>query len=91
MQKYEMFKQSSRKYNLDRMTIALMLDLRSLIDMHKKSPMVFTREQKLVIASHGFSVMKTINIESVKKYVEQAKPFIARINKIIIPNDRRFA
>jgi hypothetical protein len=91
MQKYEMFKQSSRKYNIDRMTIALMLDLKSLIELHKKSPMVFTREQKLVIASHGFSVMKTLNIESVKKYVEQAKPLIAKINKVIIPNDRRFA
>ena len=90
MQKYEMFKQSSRKYNLDRMTIALILDLKSLIELHKKSPMVFTREQKLVIASHGFSVMKTLNIDNVKNYVQQAKPFIAKINKVIVPNDRRF-
>lgn len=90
MQKYEIFKQISRKYNIDRLAIAMMLDLKNLIELHKKSPMVFTREQKLVIASHGFNVMKTLNIDNVKKYIQQAKPFITKINKVILPNDRRF-
>ncbi|MEK6973650.1 MAG: hypothetical protein AABW41_00160 [Nanoarchaeota archaeon] len=91
--KYDMFKRISMKYNLDRMAIASILDIKGLIDLHKKSSMVFTRDQKLVIAGHGFSVMKTLNIDSVKRYIEQAKPLIIKINKILQPNanDRRFA
>ncbi|MBI2671082.1 hypothetical protein HYX18_03855 [Candidatus Woesearchaeota archaeon] len=91
--KYEIFKKISMKYNLDRMAIASMLDIRSLLELHKKSPMVFTREQKLVIASQGFNIIKTLNIDMVKRYIEQAKPLISKINKVIQPNanDRRLA
>ena len=86
-QKYEVFKKISMRYNLDRLAISSMKDIRSLLELHKKSSMVFTREQKLVIASQGFSVMRTLNIELVKKYIEQSKPLISKINKVITPNN----
>ncbi len=93
-QKFDMFKKISVRYNMDRIAISSLLDIKSLLETHKKSSMVFTREQKLVIATQGFKVVKTLNIENVKRYIEQTKPILAKINKVIIPNaspTRRFA
>ena len=90
-QKYEIFKKASVKYNINRLQINTITDLKSMLELHKKAPMVFTREEKLIIASQGYRIMKTLNIDQVKQYIIQAKPFVEKVIILTTQNDRRLA
>ena len=87
--KYDMFKRIAQKYNMNRLQIALLLDLRSLLESHKKSPIVFTRNDKIVICSDAYKTMKTLNIDKVKEYLNTTKLFMRRVNEIFERNDIR--
>jgi len=53
-----------------------------LVTYKQKSPTIFQRKDKYVIANHRYK-LKTLTIEDVKKYVEKAKPFIFKVHNII--------
>lgn len=71
-----------RRYNFDREFIVLLLDLKKIIEDHKKSPMVFQRSDRVVICSDRYR-MKTLNIDDVKHYIGKAKPFISKARNIV--------
>ena len=90
--KLEVFKRVSMRYNIERMHVSALKDIRELLEHQKKSPVEFTRKDKLIMFSSNYKVQKTINIDKVKEYINNAKPFIAKVNRILQnTNDRRFA
>ena len=56
--------------------------MHNLVIYKQKSPMVFQRKDKYVIANHRYR-MKTITIEDAKKYLEKAKPFISKVRNVV--------
>ena len=79
----EVFKNSvAKRYNFDREFYVLLLDLKKIVEEHKKSPMVFQRKDKVVICSDRYK-MKTIDIKDIKHYLGKAKPFILKAHNIL--------
>mgnify|MGYP001615170786 FL=1 len=72
----EVFKKVSQRYNIERMHLSALKDIKELLEHQKKSPVEFTRKDKLIMLSQNYKVQKTMTIEKVKEYINQAKPFI---------------
>ncbi|MBS3149973.1 hypothetical protein J4455_04775 [Candidatus Woesearchaeota archaeon] len=81
--RFDLFKSNlAKKYNIDRTYIYTMDELRKLLQLHKKSQMEFNRKGSYVILADDFK-LKTLNINKIKQYVNNAKPFINDIDTII--------
>lgn len=88
--KFDMFKsRSAVRYNFPREDLLLINDVREIIEHRQKSPMEFIRRDKFVICSNNYR-MKTITLDKVKEYINRAKGFMAKVNRIYEQNDRRF-
>lgn len=90
--KLDVFKiKCALRYNFDRSFIILIQDIYELVEQHKKSPMEFIRKDKFVICSYDYKKVNTLNIDKLKSYINEAKPFLEKINKIHNQNAiRRF-
>ncbi len=60
------------KYGIENDVLNFIVDLRRILDGHKKSSVEFTRKEKLVITDNNFN-METLAIEDVKKKLLKAK------------------
>lgn len=88
--KMEIFKTScAKRYNISREHIVLIEDLKNILDHREKSPMEFIRKDKFVICNDDFK-MRTLNYEKVKDFVNNARPFIAKVNKVLRKDDKRY-
>lgn len=88
--KVHIFKTScAKRYNISREYIVMIEDLKRILEHRNKSPMEFIRRDKFVIMNGSFK-MKTLNYDKVKEYVNNAKPFIIKVNKILMKNDRGY-
>ncbi len=77
----DLFKKVAQRYNINRDIILLIKDLKKITDYRRKSPIEFVRRDKLVICSDSYKT-KMINHETVKNYLNKAKPFFIRLNKV---------
>ena len=73
------------RYNIPRNYIVLMEEIKKVLEQHKKSSTVFRRENKLVMMSNDFR-MQTLTIDKAKQYVQETKPLIDKINRVIGQN-----
>lgn len=81
--KFDLFKATlSKRYNIDRAFIYQMDELRKLLQLHKSSQIEFNRKGSYIIMADDFK-LKTLNINKIKNYVNNAKPFINSIDSII--------
>jgi len=89
--RFNIFKTNcAKRYNIDRQHILLINDLRAIVEHRKKSPVEFVRRDKFIIANGSYR-MKTLTYEKVKGYVNAAKPFIVKINKLFQTyNDKQY-
>jgi len=88
--KLRMFKEKLvRKFRIDQKNLLAMEELKNIILDHKKSPVEFSRANKLVICSDDYS-MKTISIESVKVYLSAARQFQKDAEGIVSVNETIF-
>lgn len=89
--RFEIFKDKMiPRHNLSPSHTKLIIDVRSIISQHKKSPVEFARKDKFVICSPTYS-LKTIDINLVKKYIFETKIFVNNINKIVSQHEGIFA
>ena len=58
-------------------------ELKLIIQEHKDSPVEFSRREKLVICSDGYTIVKTIDIEMLKSYILIMRGFLTIVNKVI--------
>ena len=71
-----------RRNGIPQELVNLMIDLRELIDLHRKSPMEFQRGNRYVLATRDYK-LKVLSIKDIKNYVEMNKQFLNILNKTI--------
>ena len=80
---FNLFRQKSmRRNNISPHYVNLYLDLKEILELHKKSPMAFQRGNKFVICNKDY-MLKTLSINDIKKYLEQTKEFLDITEKVI--------
>lgn len=88
--KLDIFKtKCAPRYNFEREHVILLQDINEIVEEHKRSTLEFIRKDKFVICSNSYSKTKTINIEKLKNYVNNAKPFIQKVNSVYMQNVKR--
>lgn len=89
--KIEMFKLIALKNGFDRKSFVLIKDLKSLVEHRKNSPMEFSRSGSHVLADRNYR-LKMVNLSNTKKYVEEVKVFIDKLNSYFKynKNQKRF-
>ena len=81
--KFRIFKERlTRRYKIDASYLSVIKETKDLLVAHKKSPMEFSRQGRLIICSETYR-MKSITIDNIKKYLAKAKLFIEEIGAII--------
>jgi hypothetical protein len=79
----------SKRYNIKQEDINTIKEIRDIIVQHKKSPVEFVREDRFIICSDDYN-MKTINVDSLKRMMSNAKVFIEKIDNITKNNENIF-
>jgi len=88
--KFNIFRQRCvDRHKIDRTYIVEMQDLKELIVEHKKSPVEFVRRDRFVICSDTYK-LKTINLETIKSYLNKAKLFIEEVTNVLSKNEGLF-
>lgn len=88
--RFELFKKScAPRYNIDREHIAMISDIDMIMENRKRSPMEFVKRDKLVVLGNDFRT-KTVDYEKMKVYVNKAKAYMLKINRVLTQNARRF-
>lgn len=67
-------------YNITTEEVKLISELFEIVDLHKKSPLEFKKEDKIVIFSEN-SVPKIIVIENIKEFIGLAKSILKKIKE----------
>ena len=79
--RYTIFKNKcAPRYNITKQEVNLILELKELIEEHKKSSIELVKKDKLVILSHNYK-KQTMHIDKIKKNLIQAKPFILKLKE----------
>jgi hypothetical protein len=68
----------ARRYNLNEEEIQNILELFKLIESHKKSPLEFSRREKVVIMSDSLKTA-VIDAEKLKKYLNFSKSMLNKV------------
>ena len=55
-------------------------DLRFIINQHRESPVEFSRKDKFVICNDDYSMVKTIDLETLKSYIVIMREFLHFVN-----------
>jgi len=88
--RYETFKNKcAARYNFSNENVALIRDIRKIMEARKKSPIEFSRRDSFVICSPSYRT-ETITIERLKNFMNQSKEFISKVNRIIEQNVRGY-
>lgn len=62
--------------------VNLILDLKEILELHKRSPLEFQRGNRFVICTKDFQ-LKAISIKDLQEYLTKTKEFLALSEKII--------
>ncbi len=71
------------RYGISEPHTKLITKLFEIADKHKKSPMEFVKEDKIVILSENMNY-ETITLEKVKEFLEVSKDVLERAKKVIL-------
>jgi len=70
------------KHNISQDYLTLLLDVKELLNNHKKSPVEFSRNDTFVICSEKYDINK-ISVSQIKKFISKSKVFYELVNKIV--------
>ncbi|MEK6940384.1 MAG: hypothetical protein AABW49_00590 [Nanoarchaeota archaeon] len=80
----ELFRlKSGPRYKFDVSQINLIEELRCVLAEHKNSPFELSRDDKFIMFNVSFKA-NALSIETIKKYINQAKIFMSKVNKVFI-------
>ena len=77
------------RYGLPKDLALLINHLDDYVAKRQQSPLEFSRKDKYVIASRTYRI-QTLNIDTIKKHVNQTRSFIQKLNEVHRASDRRF-
>jgi hypothetical protein len=87
--KFNMFRMKSvRRNSISPDIVNLMIDLKELIELQKKSPMEFQRGNRFVICSKDYR-MKIISIKELKHFLGLNKEFLQQVEQILSKYNRK--
>ena len=75
-------KKCAPNYRIDTEELKIILELKTLVENHKKSTMEFVKEDKLVILSENMS-QRIVTIELAKQFLQAAKSILEKIREKI--------
>jgi hypothetical protein len=88
--KFNMFRAKvTNRYGIENRYIQLINEVKEVIIQHRKSPMEFSRKDKLVICNGDYK-MRTITVNNIKEYINNTKDFIEIMQKITLKNEDIF-
>lgn len=88
--RFDVFKNKcARRYNFSDDEIALLREIRKIIVARKQSPIEFSRRDSFVICSPNYR-METITMERLKKFINQSKEFVSKVDRIVKQNVRGY-
>lgn len=73
------FEKCAPRYNISKEELAALIDILSAVEAHKKSPLEFQRENKVVILSESLKT-KIIDLEKMKNYIFTTRKLIEKAN-----------
>jgi hypothetical protein len=83
---FDIFKaRCTRRYHINIEYITLVQEVKAILEMHKKSPVVFKREGNLIICSDNYTTL-TISPEKIINYINKAKLFIREAEHMVAKN-----
>lgn len=89
--KYNMFRAKIvDKYGIERKYVEVINEVKDMIVQHRKSPVEFTRKDKLVICNGDYK-MKTISVDNIKQYIADTKEFIVMAQRITARDEGIFS
>jgi hypothetical protein len=71
-----------KRYSFEKQDVSTINELKEIIEDHKNSSVEFSRKKELVICDSKFK-FKKVSIDTVKKFMDAAKSFVYKIEKII--------
>jgi hypothetical protein len=83
---FDIFKaRCTRRYHINIEYITLVHEVETILEMHKKSPIIFNREGSLIICSDDYDTL-SISPEKIKNYINKAKLFIREAETMVGKN-----
>lgn len=70
---------SSKRYNITNQEIKSILEIFDVVEMHKKSPITFTRDEKIVILTDNMA-KHIITLEKTKEFLALSKNILQKTN-----------
>jgi len=71
-----------KRYGFSESILKVFDDLHKITEVRKKSPVEFIRKDNFVICDRLYST-KMINLQKIKEYVQEIKPFIKKTQEIL--------
>jgi hypothetical protein len=87
--KFHTLHQKRSRYKIDQEYFNIMLELKEIIQLHKKSPIEFRKKDRFIICTNNYKV-KTITANQLKIYSKKTKEFLHLMNKITSRNKQIF-
>lgn len=72
----------AKRYNIDKQEINLILELFDIAKTHKKSPLEFVKNDRIIILSEN-SESYCINLEKTRQFLDLGKKIITKIKNIL--------
>ncbi len=81
--KFNTFRDKSvRRNKISGSTASLIQELKEIVDLHHKSPMVFQRGARVVICDKRYE-LKSLTMRDIAQYLNQTKGFLDQMEQII--------
>ena len=87
--KFNLFRQKSVPRNkIPTRYMVLYMELKEIIELHKKSPMAFQRGNKFVICNKDY-MLKTLSINDIRDYLQLTKEFLNITENVLSDYNKR--
>jgi len=87
--KFNLLHQKRSRYNIQQEHLDLMLELKEIILLHKKSPVEFRKKDRFIICTKNYKV-KAITANQLKNYLKKTKGFLDLTNHTVSRNEYIF-
>jgi hypothetical protein len=76
-------------HRIEKKYITLMEEIKEILLLHKRSPIEFTRKDKIVICENNYE-MKTLSVEDIRNYINKTKEIVGIAEKITKKDEEIF-
>ena len=78
----QVFMKSMQRYGISQNFIDIIKDLNKIVNFHRSSPIEIVRDNRYVIFTEAYRDSKTVDIETLKRYIFNIRPSLEKIYKL---------